>query len=62
MPEKMTLKSEAKNKTLFDQYPFFQLFLTIKKYHANKYTFLSLNRIMKIYSNVYDLVMYLKLL
>ena len=31
MPEKMTLKSEAKNKTLFDQYPFFLAIFNHKK-------------------------------
>ena len=38
MPRKMTPNSQAKNKTLFLQYPFFNYFLTLKKYHANKYT------------------------
>ena len=35
----MTPKSQAKNKTLFPQYPLFNYFLTVKKYHANIYTF-----------------------
>ena len=38
MPNKMMPKSQAKNKTLFPQYPFLTIFLTLKKYHANKYT------------------------
>ena len=32
------------------------LILTLKKYRANKYTILSLKRIMRIYSNVYNYV------
>ena len=60
MPKNMTPKSQAKNKTPFPQYPFFNYFLTLKRYHANKYTILSFNWIMRIYSNVYAI--YLKLL
>ena len=41
MPEKVTPKSQAKNKILFPQYPFLTFFLTLKKYHASKYTILS---------------------
>ena len=41
----MTPQSQAKIKPSFPQYLFFKLFLTIKKYHAKKYTILSLNRI-----------------
>ena len=37
MPKKMMPKSQIKNKTLFPQYPF----LTLKRYHANKYAILS---------------------
>ena len=48
MPKKLTPKSQAKNKTL-------------KKHHANKYTILSFNRIMRIYSNVYNYAIYPKL-
>ena len=62
MPKKMTPKSQAKNKTPFPQYPFFNYFLTLKRYHANKYTILSFNWIMRIYSNVYNYAIYLKLL
>ena len=64
MPKKIIPKSEAKNKTLFLQYPFltiFNPFLTLKKYHGNKYTILSFNCIMRIYSNVYNYAIYLKL-
>ena len=61
MPKKMTPKSLAKIKTLF-LLLIFNYFLTLKKYHANKYTFLSLNHIMRIYSNVYNYAIYLKLL
>ena len=45
MPKKMTPKYQAKIKPPFPQYPFCKLFLTLKKYHANKYTILSLNHI-----------------
>ena len=41
MPKKMTPKPQAKNKTLFLQYPFlaiFSYFFTLKKYHAHIYT------------------------
>ena len=55
-------KSQAKIKPQFPQYPFLTIFLTLKKYHANKYTFLNLNLIMRIYSNAYNCAMYLKLL
>ena len=37
MPKEITPKSQAKNKTLFPQYPFLTI-LTLKKYHVNKYT------------------------
>ena len=40
----MTPKSQVKIKPSFPQYPFISI-LTLKKYHANKYTILSLNRI-----------------
>ena len=43
----MAPKSKAKIKPSFPQYPFLTIFLTLKKYHANKYTILSC-------SNVYD--------
>ena len=45
MPKKMTPKFQAKNKTPVPAIPIFNYFLTLKKYHANKYTFLSINRI-----------------
>ena len=61
MPKKMTPKSQAKNKTL-SAIPIFNYFLTLKRYHANKYTILSFNCIMRIYSNVYNYAIYLKLL
>ena len=51
MPKKMTPKSQAKNKTLILQYPFLTIFLTQYTLTNNKYTFLSLNHIMRIYSN-----------
>ena len=62
MPKKMTTKSQAKNKTLFPQYPFFNYFLNLKRYHANKQTILIFNCIMRIYSHVYNSAIYLKLL
>ena len=43
----MAPKFKAKIKPSFPQYPFLTIFLTLKKYHANKYTILSC-------SNVYD--------
>ena len=46
----MTPKSQAKINPSLPQYPF----LTIKMYHANKYTILSFNRIIRLYSNAYD--------
>ena len=54
MPKKMTPKSQAKIKPPFSQYPFFIYFFTLKKYHVNKYTILSLNAFMRLYSNVYN--------
>ena len=50
MSKKMTPKSLAKNKTLF-LLLIFNYFLTLKKYHANKYTILSFNCFMRIYRN-----------
>ena len=47
-PKKIAPKSQAKNKSPFPQIPIFNYFLTLKKYHANKYTFLSLNCIVRI--------------
>ena len=41
--------------------PIFSYFLTLKKYDAKKYKILSFNCIMKIYSNVYDYAINLKL-
>ena len=35
--KKMTLKSQAKTKPPFLQYPFFKHFLTLKEYYRNKY-------------------------
>ena len=61
-PKEITPKSQAKNKSPFPQIPIFNYFLTLKKYHANKYTFLSLNCIVRIYSNVYNCAIYIKLL
>ena len=49
----MMPKSHTKIKNPF-QLPIFNYFLTVKKYHANKYTFLRLNRIMRTSSNVYN--------
>ena len=62
MPKKMMPKFQAKNKTPFLQYPFLNYFLPLKKHHANKYTFLSLNPIMRICSNLCNYAIYLKLL
>ena len=45
MPKKMTPKSQAEIKPSFPQYPFLTIFLTLKKYHAGKYTILSFNHI-----------------
>ena len=39
--------------------PIFSYFLTLKKYHVNKYTVLSFNCIMRIYTNVYNYAIYL---
>ena len=50
----MASKSKAKIKPSFPQYPFLTIFLTLKKYHANKYTILNFNRIIRLYRNVYD--------
>ena len=55
----MTPKSQAKKYNPILEIPIFDYFLTLKKYHANKYTILSFNRIMRIYSNVYNYVIYL---
>ena len=57
MPKRIMPKSQAIVKPQFPQYPY----LTSKKYHANKYTFLSLNHIMRIYNNVYNYAIYPKL-
>ena len=62
MPRKITPKSQAKIKPRFPQYPFLTIFLTLKKYHANKYTVLILITFVRIYSNAYDCAIYLKLL
>ena len=62
MPKKMTPTSQAKNKIPVPTIPILNYFLTLKKYHANKYTILSFNRILRIYSNVYNCAIYLKLL
>ena len=51
-------KISSKNKTAIPAIPIFNYFLTLKKYHANKYMILSFNRIMRIYSDVYDCAMY----
>ena len=57
MPKKMTRKSQGENKTPLSQYPF----LTLKRYHVNNYANLSFNCIMRIYSNLYNYAIYLKL-
>ena len=62
MPKKLTPKSQAKNKIPVPTIPILNYFLTLKKCHANKYTILSFNRILRIYSNVYNCAIYLKLL
>ena len=41
MPKKMTPKSQAKKLNPISTIPIFSYFLTLKKYHANKYTILS---------------------
>ena len=58
MPKKMTPNSQAKFKPPILAIPIFNHFLTIKRYYGNKYLVLSLNRIMKLYSNMYDYVIY----
>ena len=40
MPKKMTPKSQAKKYNPILEIPIFDYFLTLKKYHANKYTIL----------------------
>ena len=50
----MAPKSQAKIKPSFPQYPFLTIFIILKKYHANKYTILNFNRIIRLYRNVYD--------
>ena len=62
MPKKKLCLNLKQKKTPISAIPIFNYFLTLKKYHANKYTFLSLNRIMRICSNVYNYAIYLKLL
>ena len=62
MPKKMTPKSQAKKKKPISAIPVFNYFSILKKYHANKYTILSFNCIMRIYSNIYNYAIYLKLL
>ena len=52
--KKITPKSQAKTKPPFPQYPF----LTLKRYHAIKYTILSFNFIMRIYSNTHIYAIY----
>ena len=51
-----------KNKTRIPAILIFNYFLNLRKYYENKYTFLSLNRVMRICSNVYNYAIYLKLL
>ena len=41
MPKKMTPKSQAKKLNPISTIPIFSYFLTLKKYHANKYTILN---------------------
>ena len=62
MPKKMTPKPQAKNKTPIPTITIFNYFLTLKKFHTKKYAILSFIRIMRIYSNVYNYAIYLKLL
>ena len=54
MPKKTDAQISSKNKTIISTIPIFNHFLTLKKYHANKYTILSFNCIIRLYSNVYD--------
>ena len=54
----MTPKSQAKIKPQFPQYQV----LTIKKFSCELIYILCLNHTMRIYSNVYDFAIYLKLL
>ena len=53
MPKKMMPKSQAKNKTLFLQYPFLAIFNS-KEVPCKLIYNLSFNCIMGIYSNVYN--------
>ena len=45
MPKKMTPKSQAKKKEPISAILIFNFFLTLKKYHTNKYAILSFNYI-----------------
>ena len=56
----MTPKSQAKVKPQLPAILIFNYFLTLKKYHKNKYTFFKSYRIMRIYSNAYNCAIYLK--
>ena len=62
MSKQMMPKSQVKIKLPIPTIPIFNYFLNLKRYHASKYTFLSLNRIMRIYSNVYNCAICPKLL
>ena len=53
----MTPKSQAKIKPLFPQYPFWTIFNS-KKVPCEQIYVLSFNRIMRLYSNVYDYTIY----
>ena len=68
MPKKMTPKSQAKNKTLFPQYPFLIIFNSKNvRIYSNVYNYaiylklLVFFYIMRIYSIVYNYAIYLKL-
>ena len=54
MPKKMTPKSQAKKQNPVSAIPIFSYLITLKKCHAHKYTILSFNCMMRIYSNIYN--------
>ena len=61
MPKKNDAEISSKKSNPIPAIPIFNYFLTLKKYHAHKYTILSFN-CMRIYSNVYNYAIYLNLL
>ena len=62
MPKKNYAYISAKKYNPIPDIPIFNYFLTLKSIMQTNIHFLSLNRIMRIYSNVYNYAIYLKLL